>query len=97
MNDSSSTDGKVQNFTKDQTNFQPPNDQVMNLDIPSIGRNSSLKLRMYCDEYKLDALLYNCVRNDYMQQNHKSISKQKLYSLNQESHRIVIYRSPKLL
>ena len=71
MNDSSSTDGKVQNFTKDQTNLQPPNDQVVNLDIPSIGRNSSLKLRMYSDEYNFDALLYICVRNDLIKYHHK--------------------------
>ena len=73
MNASLSTGGMYQHFTKDETNLQPSNDQGVNWDIPSIGRNSSLKLRMYCDEYKFDALLYICVRNDFMKHHHKSI------------------------
>ena len=64
--------GVNQNFTNVETNSKPLNDQGVNLDIPSIGRNSSLKLRMYCDEYNFDALLYICVRNDFVKQHHKS-------------------------
>ena len=66
MNASLSTDEMDQNFTKGETNLKPSNDQGEKLDIPSFGRNSSLKLRMYCDEYKFDNLLYNCVRNDFI-------------------------------
>ena len=72
MNASLSTGGMDQHFTKDETNLQPSNDKGLNLDIPSIGRNSSLKVRMYCDEYNFDALLYICVRNDFIKQHHKS-------------------------
>ena len=72
MNVGLSIGGMDQNFTKDETNLQPSNDQGVNWDIPSIGRNSSLKLRMYCDEYNFDDLLYICVRNDFMIQHHKS-------------------------
>ena len=72
MNASLPTGGMDQNFTKGETNLQPSNDQGVNLDIPSIGRNSSLKLRMYYDEYKLNALLYICVRNELIKQHHES-------------------------
>ena len=72
MNASLSTGVMDQHFTKDETNLQPSNDPGVNLDIPSIGRNSSLKVRMYCDEYNFDALLYICVRNDFVKQHHKS-------------------------
>ena len=80
MNASLSTGGMDQNFTKGETNLQPSNDPGVNLDIPSIGRNSSLKLRMYSDEYNFDALLYICVRNDLIKHHHKSrlVFKKKL-------------------
>ena len=72
MNEFSSKDGMDQNFTNNQTDFQALNDQGVNSDIPSIGRNSSLKLRMFCDQYKFDSLLHICVRNNFIKQHHKS-------------------------